>query len=309
MSIKLKGYASDALRKGDTVTRSMTGYGAAEGSVSGGTLHVEVRSVNHRHFTVNLKLCAPLQALEGDLRSLVHEHVARGHVSLSVRWLEQPMGLTATHVNMDRARDVVAALEELKSALSLPGEIDLGFVARQPDVFVVPTPDQLQVDRGEVRAVVDNAVSELVAMREREGAVLGRELEGLLADLTGQLEQVEERAPQRLAAERDRLSRSVAELLDGRQPDDERLSQEIALIADKLDITEETVRLRAHIDSCKETLAVQEPIGRKLTFLGQEMLREINTIGSKANDATIARSVIAMKGTVEKFREQVENVE
>ena len=114
---------------------------------------------------------------------------------------------------------------------------------------------------------------------------------------------------QRLAAERDRLRQAVSELLNGRQLDEDRLSQEIALIADKLDVTEEIVRLRSHLDSGSHALASSEPIGRKLTFLGQEMLREVNTIGAKANDAEMTQAVIAMKGTVEKFREQVENIE
>ena len=288
---------------------SMTGYGVAEGPVSGGRLQAEIRSVNHRHFAASLKLCAPLQSLEADLRNRLRERIARGHVTLSVRWLEQPERWSATRVNVERARDVVQALMELKNAASLPGEIDLGFVARQPDVFTVPAPDDIEVDVAAVLAVVDDATEELVVLRGREGAALERELMGLLGDLTRELEGVERRAPLRLATERDRLRRSVAELLDGRQLDEYRLSQEIALIADKLDITEELVRLRSHIDSCSHALGAGEPVGRKLTFLGQEMLREINTIGSKANDAEITGAVIAMKGTIEKFREQIENVE
>lgn len=289
--------------------KSMTGYGVAEGSVSGGRLQVEIRSVNHRHFAASLKLCTPLQSLEPDLRNRLREPIARGHVTLSVRWIEQPEGRSAIQVNLERAREVVDALTELQKALSLSGDIDVGFVARQPDVFSVPTPDDIAVDTSAAFAVVDGAVRELVAMREREGVALGRELAGLLGHLTSELKRVETRAPQRLTAERDRLRQSVAQLLDGRQLEEDRLSQEIALIADKLDITEEIVRLRSHIDSCGHALASSEPIGRKLTFLGQEMLREINTIGSKANDAAITQAVIAMKGTVEKFREQVENVE
>ncbi len=289
--------------------RSMTGYGVAEGDVNGGRLQVEVRSVNHRHFAANLKLCAPLQALEADLRGRLRERIARGHVTLSARWIEQPDRGTGTRVNLERAQEVVDALTELQDALALPGQIDLGFVARQPEVFSVTTADEIQVDVEAVSAVVDGAVQGLMSMRHREGETLGQELRGQLAQLGVELAQVEDRAPARLIAERDRLRESVAQLLDGRKLDEDRLSQEIALIADKLDITEEMVRLQAHIGACGETLGSDGPMGRQLTFLGQEMLREINTIGSKANDVTIAEAVIAMKGTVEKFREQVENVE
>lgn len=289
--------------------RSMTGYGLAEGAVGGGRLQVEIRSVNHRHFAANLKLCTPLQSLEADLRNRLRERIARGHVTLSVRWIEQPERAATARVNLERAREIVAALEELKRALGLPGQIDLGFVARQPEVFGVPAPDEIQVDAERIVEVIDLATGELTAMREREGSVLGQELHGLLAGLVEELERVETRAPQRLESERDRLRQSVADLLDGRRLDEDRLSQEIALIADKLDITEELVRLRSHVDACVEALDLGEPVGRKLTFLGQEMLREINTIGSKANDSAITRSVITMKGTIEKFREQIENVE
>ncbi len=289
--------------------KSMTGYGVSEGSVSGGRLHVEMRSVNHRHFAASLKLCPPLQPLEAELRNRLRERIARGHVTLSVRWIEHPETGSRTIVNLERAREVVDALTELKSALSLPGEIDLGFVARQPDVFSVPALDEIEVDGDAVFTVVDTAASQLVAMREREGAALARALTELLDDLAAELKRVELRAPERLAAERDRLRQAVSELLNGRQLDEDRLSQEIALIADKLDVTEEIVRLRSHLDSGRHALASSEPIGRKLTFLGQEMLREINTIGAKANDAEMTQAVITMKGTVEKFREQVENIE
>jgi len=287
----------------------MTGYGVAEGDVSGGRLQVEMRSVNHRHFAAGLKLCAPLQVLEADLRGRLRQQIARGHVTLSARWTEQPERATGTRVNLERAREVVDALTELQDALDLPGQIDLGFVSRQPEVFSVPTAEEIQIDAAAVVAVVDTAVLGLMSMRDREGEALGQELHGQLEQLEAGLAKVGERAPARLVAERDRLRESVAQLLDGRKLDEDRLSQEIALIADKLDITEETVRLKAHIGACKETLGSDGPMGRQLTFLGQEMLREINTIGSKANDATITEVVIAMKGTVEQFREQVENVE
>ena len=287
----------------------MTGYGVAEGEVSGGRLQVEMRSVNHRHFAVGLKLCVPLQALEADLRSRLRQQIVRGHVTLSARWSEQPDRGTGTRVNLERAREVVDALTELQDALDLPGQIDVGFVARQPEVFSVPTADEIQIDSEAVFAVVDAAVQGLMSMRDREGGALGQELRGQLEQLEAELAKVGDRAPARLVAERDRLRESVAQLLDGRKLDEDRLNQEIALIADKLDITEEMVRLKAHVDACVETLGSDGPMGRKLTFLGQEMLREINTIGSKANDATISEAVITMKGTVEKFREQVENVE
>jgi len=287
----------------------MTGYGLADGPASGGRIQVEVRSVNHRHFAANLKLCAPLQPFDLDLRNRMRERIARGHLTLSARWIEAPEREAPSRVNVERAREVVEALSELKQSLNLPGEIDLAFVARQPEVFTGQTAEEIQIDSAEILQVVDKAVDALLAMREREGQTLAAELSGLLDELERELSMVEQRAPQRLDSERERLRRSVSELMDGRALDEGRLCQEIAIIADRLDINEEIVRLRAHIGASRSTLASGEPAGRQLVFIGQEMLREINTIGSKANDAAIAQAVIAMKGSVEKFREQIENIE
>jgi uncharacterized protein (TIGR00255 family) len=287
----------------------MTGFGSAEGPVAQGQLHVDVRTVNHRHLSVQLKIPAILQELEGQLREILREHLHRGHVTLSARWIEEVTREGEISVNIERARDVVAAMEGLKQALDLPGEIDMSFVARQPDVLAYGAGDAPAVDPGEVIGVVRTAVTDLVDARRREGEALVAEIERLLTSIESELAAVEEQAPARLTAERDRLRESVAALLNGKRADEDRLAQEIALLSDKLDITEEIVRLRAHIGAVREALAQSAPVGKRLSFLGQEMLREINTIGSKANDAAIAHRVVSMKGELEKFREQIENLE
>jgi len=191
----------------------------------------------------------------------------------------------------------------------LPGEIDLSFVARQPEVLTIVVEETPELDERAFAGIVAMALDVVVETREREGASLANELNVQLENLTSLLETVETRAPQRLTAERDRLRTSVGELLEGRQIDEDRLSLEIALLADKLDVSEEMVRLKTHIDACREVLKKDGPIGRELAFLGQEMLRETNTIGSKANDASIVQAVIDMKCVLEKYREQVENIE
>ncbi|MCH7683161.1 MAG: DUF1732 domain-containing protein [Gemmatimonadetes bacterium] len=152
-------------------------------------------------------------------------------------------------------------------------------------------------------------MAELVATRQKEGEALTVEINRLLSCVEDELAAVEQRAPERVTAERDRLRESVAMLLNGKKVDDDRIAQEIALLADKLDITEEVVRLRAHLAAARDSLSQPPPVGKRLGFLGQEMLREVNTIGSKANDADIAHRVVAMKGELEKFREQIENLE
>jgi uncharacterized protein (TIGR00255 family) len=187
--------------------------------------------------------------------------------------------------------------------------VDLAFVARQPDVLVFGEAEATPVTWPEVQPVVAAAVDAVLAMREREGQALTADLEKQLGGIAGHAGRVAGRAPGRLVAERDRLRKAVAELLDGRVLDENRLMQEIALLADRIDITEELTRLDTHVAACRAALGERTPVGRRLSFLGQEMLREINTIGSKANDAGIAQAVIEMKGELEKFREQVENIE
>ena len=288
---------------------SMTGFGSAEGPVAGGRLQVDVRTVNHRHLSVQLKLPPIFQDLEGRLREILREHIHRGHVTVAARWIEEAPREGEITANVERAREVVTVMEALKKALNLAGDVDLGFVARQPDVLTYSTGDAPNIEAGEVAAVVRRAMAALVATRQKEGEALTVEIDRLLSCVEDELAAVEQREPERLTAERDRLSKSVATLLNGRKVDDDRIAQEIALLADKLDITEEVVRLRAHLAAARDSLSQPPPVGKRLSFLGQEMLREVNTIGSKANDIDIAHRVVTMKGELEKFREQIENLE
>ncbi len=287
----------------------MTGFGTAEGPVANGRLEVDVRTVNHRHMNVQVKVPSMLQEFEGQFREILREHISRGHVTLSARWTEEAPRDGGITINVDRAREVVDAMEKLKKSLDLSGDIDLAFVARQPEVMAYGPVENPSVAVGEVTSVVRAALNDLLETRRKEGQALGEEIERLLASIESELVMVEERAPERLTAERDRLRESVATLLNGKPFDDDRLNQEIALLADKLDITEEIVRLRAHFVAAREALTGSTPVGKRLSFLGQEMLREVNTIGSKANNAAIAHGVIEMKGELEKFREQIENLE
>lgn len=291
------------------VLKSMTGYGAAEGALGGGQLALEVRTVNHRHLNVQFKLPHGLQRMESEVRARLRERLERGHATVFARWTLEPERPTEVSLNLERARAMTEALRELKAALGLEGEIDLGFVARQPEVLSAGAPEEPALDAAELLAVLDEALDGVVAMREREGQALGRELSERLDNLERGLARIEERAPQRAERERDRLRAAVTDLLDGRQLDEDRLSQEIALLADKLDVTEEIVRLKTHLEACRHTMEGGAAAGRQLAFLGQELLREINTIGSKANDGEIAQVVIGMKGELEKVREQVENIE
>jgi uncharacterized protein (TIGR00255 family) len=203
---------------------------------------------------------------------------------------------------------VVARLRELQSALALSGEVSLELVARQPDVLGVDS-GQVEVSWTEGEPVLAAASAECRAMRRREGEVLAAELRQRLDLLEQSAQAITARAPERLVRERDRLRVAVRELLDGRAVDEQRLAQEVAFMADRVDITEELVRLGAHVKAAREALAAQRPVGKQLGFLAQELGREVNTMGAKANDAEIAHRVIGMKGELEKFREQLENLE
>ena len=289
----------------------MTGFGSAEGDVLGGRLSIEIRTVNHRYYNPQLKLPFELAGIEGPMRERLRQVLERGHVTVSARWLEGPQAEGTVAVDLARARQVLAAAKELKKRLKLKGDVDLAFVARQSDVLTV------QRDGGgapsaqwsEVEPIVERAAQALLAMRSREGAVLAVELERRLAALETAAEAIERRAPERLVAELTRLKKAVAELAAGAQVEEQRLAVEVALMADRVDITEELVRLKTHLAACRAALATEAAVGKQLGFLGQELLREVNTIGSKANDAVITQSVIAMKGELEKFREQLENLE
>jgi uncharacterized protein (TIGR00255 family) len=287
----------------------MTGFGAAEGPVAGGRLRLEIRTVNHRYFNLAVRLPSELAALEGELRERLRRDFERGHVAVQARWVEYPARDAEIRVDLERARAFVARLRELQSALSLPGEVSLDLVARQPEVFGTNGKETPEVGWSEVEPVVAQAAAECRAMRRKEGDVLAGELRHRLDLLEAGAQAVAARAPERIVRERDRLRASVRELLDGRAVDEQRLAQELAFLADKLDITEELVRFRAHVAAARDALAADRPAGKQLGFLAQELGREVNTMGAKANDAEITQRVIAMKGELEKFREQLENLE
>ncbi|HEX2219968.1 MAG TPA: YicC/YloC family endoribonuclease [Gemmatimonadales bacterium] len=287
----------------------MTGFGAAEGAVAGGWIRVEIRTVNHRHFNLATKLPAELTVLEGELRERLRREFDRGHVAVQARWTEYPAVTSGFAVDLDRARLVAERLRELQTSLGLAGEVTVELVARQADVISSTGDGAAEVSWSELEPIATKAAAECRAMRAREGEALATELRHRLDLLETSAERIARLAPERLVRERDRLRAAVAELLDGRPADEDRLAQELAFQADRLDITEELVRFRAHVAACRAALDGTKPAGKQLGFLAQELGREVNTMGAKANDAQIAHEVIGMKGELEKFREQLENLE
>ncbi len=286
----------------------MTGFGAAEGKVAGGRLRIEIRTVNHRYFNPQLKLPYDLAGVEGELRERLRGLLERGHVAVTARWVEQPEAQAAVMLDLDRAKQVVQALRELKKRLKLKGDPDLAFVARHPDVLTY-SGDGAVVTWADVQPVAERAAADVLAMREREGRALAADLRARLDALEAGATVIAARAPDRVTHELARLQKQVAELAGGVQVDPQRLAVEVALLADRVDIAEELVRFHTHLAAVRSAVAGSSAVGKQLGFLAQELLREINTMGSKANDAAITQAVIGMKGELERFREQLENLE
>ena len=286
----------------------MTGYGAAEGEVAGRRARVEIRTVNHRFFNLAPRLPGELSGAEGEMRDALRREFDRGHINVQVRWIDDAAAVPS--IDTERAGAVVEALRGLQAQFGLGGEVTVELVARQADIFGLRRGDEAaSVSWVALAPVVAEAAAECRTARKREGAALGTELAGRLAALDEAADRIATRAPERLVRERDRLATNVRQLLDGRVIDEARMMAELAIAADRLDLTEELVRFRSHLSAAREALQREQPVGKQLGFLAQEMGREVNTIGAKANDALIAHEVVAMKGELEKVREQLENLE
>jgi uncharacterized protein (TIGR00255 family) len=288
---------------------SMTGFGSADGAIGEARASVEIRTVNHRFFSPNLKLPSSFARWEGEIRELLRQKIARGYVTLTVRVDRE--AATGPVIDEARVAHYAATLRELQKKLALGGEVDLATILRLPDVVASPT-DQADPAAGEALAgIVGKAIDNLITMRRAEGAQLAAFLVERVDAVEARLGRVEKRAPIRLKEQHERVKRTVGELIGGAGADPQRIAQEIAILADKLDVAEELDRFRSHLSAFRETVRsnTSEPVGKRLGFILQEMLRETNTVGSKANDAPILDDVIAIKEELERIREQVENLE
>jgi uncharacterized protein (TIGR00255 family) len=287
---------------------SMTGFGAADGLVGDARATVEIRTVNHRFFSPNLKLPAAFGRWEGEIRELLRQKIARGHVTLTAR-IDRDS--TAPVIDETRLAHYLTALKALQKKHKLAGELDLATLLRLPDVIAAPSDEIEPSDGDALVALVAKAVDNLTAMRKAEGAQLSGFLLERLDVIESRLARTEKRAPVRLKEQHERVKRTVGELIGAAGADPQRMAQEIAILADKLDIAEELDRFRSHLSTFRETTRskTSDPVGKRLGFILQEMLREANTIGSKANDAPILEDVIAIKEELERIREQVENLE
>ena len=289
--------------------RSMTGFGAAEGRVRDFRVTVEVRSVNHRFFNPSIKLPGAFSRWEGEVREVLRQRVARGHVTLTARIGRDSDGTAL--VDEQRFAGYVEQLRALQQRHGLTNDLDVATVLRMPEIFVAGEPMPEVESPTELLGIVEAAVAALTSMRGEEGARLAGDLQARVSTIEGAVGRIAERAPERLVEQRNRLRAAVRELTEGLAVDEQRLTQEIAILADRLDVSEEMARFASHLTAFREALDGRdgEPVGKRLGFLLQELLRETNTTGSKANDVAILRDVVLIKEELERIREQVENLE
>ena len=290
----------------------MTGYGRGDSSQDGFKITVELSSVNRKQTEITVTLPREMEMLEAPIRDVINRHIARGRLTVRVSLHAGADKLSARmHLNLPLARAYARELARLSKQLKLVGLVTLDHLVRAPGVF--QTDEQIAEEEDfwpGVEKALTKALDALVKMREREGANLRQDLLKRISVMRQAAAQVQKHAPKVAERYREQLVERIKNAgLDAPVADDERLLKEVVYFADRSDITEELTRLQSHFQQFDDCVKAKEPVGRMLDFLAQEMNREINTIGSKANDSLISREVVTLKAELEKFREQAQNVE
>lgn len=290
--------------------RSMTGYGSAEEILGGRNIRVEIKSVNHRYFEYTARVPRSCGFLEDRLKRLLSGTISRGKVEVGVT-IQTVEGVDEEiSINRDVVKNYVEALRSVKNEFDLTDDLSLSSIAKLPDVFtVVKAETDEEALWSDIESVAKKALAAFVEGREAEGERLKADVLQKIAFIEEKVSFIEERSPETVKEYRARLYDKMREVLENNQIDEGRILQEAAVYADKVAVDEETVRLRSHMQELRKTLDKSEPIGKSLDFRIQEVNRETNTIGSKCSDAAIADTVIEMKNTIEKIREQIQNIE
>lgn len=290
---------------------SMTGFGRGESAEQGFGATVELRSVNSRYCEVSVRMPRSLSERESDVQRIVKAAFARGRISVQIQLENAAEAGLDLMVDEDLARSYRKLIERLRDSAGIEEPVQLEHLLRFSDVFKPVEAEENRADHAwtVVESALERACSSMKEMRLREGEALDLELMERLDSIEVKLAEIEKQAPLRLPRAKDRLYDRLSEVLEDDRIDNDRLEFEMALLADRLDIREECVRLKSHLNVFREAVENSLPVGRKLNFLSQEMNREINTIGSKANDADLSHIVVGMKEELEKIREQIENVE
>lgn len=289
--------------------KSMTGYGRSELTIGNARCTIEIRCVNGRFLDFTARLPKEWSDKEVQIRELIHGRIDRGTVNVMIR-CEDPGGESSLRIDTGLVKAYIQALRQIKEEFHLAGEVSLDQIVSFAQIFEGADISMSDADVWvELLPAVVTALNALDEMRIREGAEISRDLYARLDAITDALLQVERMSAERIPQERERLRERVRQVITDDGIDEQRLHLEIVLLADKLDISEECVRLRSHLKHLREDMHTGGAVGRKLNFQLQEMNREVNTMGSKSNDASIARLVVGMKEELERIREQVQNIE
>jgi len=288
----------------------MTGYGISQVHDDSYAYGVEARSVNNKYCDVRVRIPREINALDVAIESVVRDRIARGRIDFYIECKALPQTETKTDVNLSLARGYYEAFQKVRKELEIPERVSLGSILQQPGIVKLSEPD-LDLDGLEKILVrgVHEALDALIEMREQEGLGLEQEITRLLSQAENDIERLSMVAKNVAVEKKDKLSVRVQELLGDIELDEGRIAQEIALLADRSDITEEISRLEIHLSHFRKMLMQDESVGRRLDFLTQEMNREVNTAGSKIGDANAIQIVVNLKSVIEKIREQVQNVE
>lgn len=290
--------------------RSMTGYGRAQKILNGRDISVEIRSVNHRYYEYTSRIPRTYSYIDEKLKSLLKSAISRGkaEVSVTINNIEGKDAQIA--INKDIAEGYVAALRSISEELGLKDDLVLSKLIKIPDIFnIQKTPDDEEQISADVSEVTSEALERFVVMRETEGERLKKDILEKADFIIERVGMVEAQSPVTVEAYRNRLYKKLSEVLADKNIDEQRIITEAAIFSEKIAVDEETVRLRSHIAQLRDILESNEPVGRKLDFIIQEINREVNTIGSKAQDLSITKIVVDMKSEIEKIREQIQNVE
>lgn len=288
----------------------MTGFGRGEGETTLGKVFVESRSVNHRYCDINVKLPRRLAPLETRMKELARSHVSRGRIDISVK--VDAMGEEKAQLSVDfhLAEQYYRALQSLKETLRLKDKITLELLTGAKDLITAKEePTDLEPYWQEIVPILKRSFQDMDEMKRSEGKALAKDLHQRLQRIAQQLEDIKGQYSSRLDAYRNRLAERLRSLLSGVEVDSFRFQQEIAILAERTDITEEIVRAESHLAQFATLLEADEPVGRKMDFLLQEIHREVNTVSAKASDAEISQRAVEIKGELEKIREQVQNIE
>lgn len=299
-----------AWEKREYMLKSMTGFGRMQEVINNREILVEIKAVNHRYYEFNSRVPRAYGYLDEKLKGFLNGRVSRGKIEVSISIFNQEGSDAAIEINRSIAEGYVSALRSVSDELNLRDDLSLSSIMRLPDVFnVVKTAEDEEVIWQDVKTVASKALDKFIDMRETEGQKMYDDISSRLDFIEGVVGEVERRSPEVTELYREKLYSKIKEIVDDRNIDEARILTEAAVFSEKTAVDEETVRLRSHIAQYRSLLNSEEPVGRKLDFLTQEMNREVNTIGSKGQDLEITKMVVDLKSEIEKIREQIQNIE